>query len=978
MRDLQPVDVYLSPATLVVVPSTLVSHWQNEIAKHVHSPDRNLRTHVITGNTDIPAAKEMADHWDVVLLSAERFAREADNLFPEPKRCPPGTCPSVSAASSVWNQCLCPRAEVDPSPLMLCRFKRLIVDEGNNMAGKSRMVDMASKLNVENRWIVSGTPTELLIHTGDEDLDSEQGLVVESPEQPLSQMLQSSRIWTKDEKKDLESRLGRIVVNFLKMPPFYDVSMLDYGIDPTASSQKRWSEDIVKPLFPSGPSPPPSDALGDLIRVLQQIMVRNRAADVEADRPLPPLTRHFVPMHLTTIERKTFNVTQGLIAANAILSEREGQDYLFHPANRKYLADIIGNLWLSCFHFASSDRVVHATEAVQRLEKHLHGKPEKASQAHDEIQEALFHLKDAIEDKQWVAERPDVTYTTLGIAPAIHKAWCRVQSDSQLTAAEMSAMQDGMEDVLRTWANRGRFLDPRDPDIEEELMEDLITLGEKRKRIFWEEEEKREKARTRKKPKAGAADKENKSLLVAAASKAASHGPPSADGAVVGKKANTSRRGNKQADGTAMAPLPQLPPRYQLKQSRIVGCASTKLSKILQILSQQDLPTLIFSSLDNSLWEISACLDLLARHDRKLSDAESGATTLSTRFQHRIFTSGVMQSRLDEYVSIFKSGQIDILLIKTDRGGRGLDLHRAKRVIFVEPEVSAALDRQAVKRAWRQGQTGPVDVYYLYAVGTFEEKITRNMMQDAPGTDSPAPQPAAQAPLPAASDGSVAGLLRDPTMRDYVAHPRYIPGPDDQAAIDNARPVFSLPLFGGDPAADMAAQPDESNDTGNGASLDVSDHKTSSPSAGTSSATSSPRTDPAASEGPRKRVKREVDMRKVTEIMYRMVKERQAAEAKAKAEGGIKKEGKVSIKSEPNVPLFLDPNANGAKPPPESSSGSSQKMTQEQTKLKGQTAHVGVTCSEKPDVGRMSGGGTRFGPAQGDKSKPKKPSVRFA
>lgn len=46
------------------------------------------------------------------------------------------------------------------SPLLDIRFQRLIIDEGHVAnAENNRLKDLGLRLNVESRWIVTGTPT---------------------------------------------------------------------------------------------------------------------------------------------------------------------------------------------------------------------------------------------------------------------------------------------------------------------------------------------------------------------------------------------------------------------------------------------------------------------------------------------------------------------------------------------------------------------------------------------------------------------------------------------------------------------------------------------------------------------------------------------------------------------------------------------------------------------------------------------------
>lgn len=784
-KEQQAKTTYLSCATVVVVPATLISHWVSEIEKHAPI----LRTFIAGAYDPLPDALALASQFDVVLVSFERFAKEAN-----------------------WTA-----TSVQGSALFRCRFRRLIVDEGNKLAGQSRVVDLAVGLNVDSRWMVSGTPTEMLVATGqssDWSQVEQAGLHEASKESVSPSPLPSGAMlpWAKAEKKDVEERLFRLVVNFLRAHPFYDISLMDYGQTPLHWAKQRWSDFIVKRIF-APDRPPEMQGVSELFAVLCKTMVRNQPADVARDRPLPPLHRHYVPVVLSDTERKTFNVIQALIAANAALSEREGEDYFFHPSNRKWLIQIISNLSLACFHFASPDRLQQVNEAIALLTKRIDEVKWRDNQM---LKDALKMLKEAADTQSWLEQTVDVSYRLAHIDRRLADAWSRTarSSSNVLTAVEMLDLQKALVGVIAGET-------PSDDNFDRFVTENLISMGLREQQMALareqgrkaEEEELRQitaeyessyrifkgsQSKSRSKTESTTLSQEaaeivktNKALGRIGSSETASQ--------------QAERRRNKKAilsanvepeDSRTFSDRLVLPNSSRFRQISLTSCSSTKLNKLIDMLGGNYAPTLIFSSLDNSLYEISALLDILS-----FSDA---------RFRHRIFTSGVKQSLLDEYVWMFKEGNLDVLLIKTDKGARGLDLHRATRVIFVEPESSAAVERQAIKRAWRQGQQNAVDVYYLYAQDTFEEEITKAMQSrshaplGATSSDAVASTSTSTASVSMslgkdhATEGGVVTLLKDPAMRDIVANPRYIePLPIAKLAKDDnpAKLAFCFGLF---------------------------------------------------------------------------------------------------------------------------------------------------------------------------------------
>ncbi|KAL0910993.1 hypothetical protein M5K25_019093 [Dendrobium thyrsiflorum] len=126
----KPLDLcrlYLSGATLVVVPTNLVEHWKTQIEKHI-SPGQ-LRVYVWNDNSK-PGAHNLAWDYDVVITTFNRF-------------------------SSEWS----PHKK---SVLMQVHWLRIILDEGHTLGSSLSLTNkfqMSISLHASNRWILTGTPT---------------------------------------------------------------------------------------------------------------------------------------------------------------------------------------------------------------------------------------------------------------------------------------------------------------------------------------------------------------------------------------------------------------------------------------------------------------------------------------------------------------------------------------------------------------------------------------------------------------------------------------------------------------------------------------------------------------------------------------------------------------------------------------------------------------------------------------------------
>ena len=77
----------------------------------------------------------------------------------------------------------------------------------------------------------------------------------------------------------------------------------------------------------------------------------------------------------------------------------------------------------------------------------------------------------------------------------------------------------------------------------------------------------------------------------------------------------------------------------------------------------------------------------------------------------------------EQMVAAFQAGAAPVFLLSLKAGGTGLNLTRADHVIHVDRWWNPAVEDQATDRAYRIGQTRPVQVHRMITRGTIEEKI---------------------------------------------------------------------------------------------------------------------------------------------------------------------------------------------------------------------------------------------------------------
>jgi hypothetical protein len=327
-----PRKIYLSTATLVVVPANLVRQWEREIEKHT----TGLKVLVMrSSQSKLPPAAELAEY-DIILFSRQRFDRESKDGSDEEGRRPNFGGKQLFQADTVYR-----------SPLRDLHFKRLITDEGHTMgnakstAGNNAVI-VVDSLQLTSRWIISGTPTQGLYGVDNttvfEECDSlgtsETGSDPNSPSSNSDVLLAVPNV--EQERKDLE-KLGNIATTYLKARPWAN-SKHDQDF-------AAWSQYVMQPRHGSR-----SHGNLDCLRAtLEGMIIRHRPEDVEKDIVLPPLHQKIVYLDGSLQDKLSLNLFSLVITSNAVQSERKDADYLFHQRQRKALGELVNNLRQASF-----------------------------------------------------------------------------------------------------------------------------------------------------------------------------------------------------------------------------------------------------------------------------------------------------------------------------------------------------------------------------------------------------------------------------------------------------------------------------------------------------------------------------------------------------------------------------------------------------------------------------------------------------
>ncbi|MER7177607.1 DEAD/DEAH box helicase, partial [Streptomyces mesophilus] len=90
-----------------------------------------------------------------------------------------------------------------------------------------------------------------------------------------------------------------------------------------------------------------------------------------------------------------------------------------------------------------------------------------------------------------------------------------------------------------------------------------------------------------------------------------------------------------------------------------------------------------------------------------------------TQFLH----GGTPVAEREAMVGRFQEGEVPVFLLSLKAAGTGLNLTRAEHVVHYDRWWNPAVEAQATDRAYRIGQTRPVQVHRLIAEGTIEDRI---------------------------------------------------------------------------------------------------------------------------------------------------------------------------------------------------------------------------------------------------------------
>ncbi|BCR83414.1 DEAD/DEAH box helicase [Aspergillus chevalieri] len=642
-----PQNLRLCSGTLIVVPPNLVDHWESEIAKHTEG----LKVRILRNSSDETPSVDELLQYDIVLFSRIRLEKEAGELVPNR------------------------RVSVKPedSPLTKVHWLRIIVDEGHNVAGhgqRTNMVHLLDQLQVERRWIVSGTPSSGLYGV-EVSLASRETYSSESDLSNATNTALRRRRKTgsalESELKDLD-KLRHIVVEFLDLKPWSNSR---------ADDPANWTK-YMKPVGEDGKR----RKAPSLRATLQSLVVRHRMDTIHGETPLPPLSNKVVHLEPTFYDQLSLNMFIAILGVNAITSERTDQDYMFHPRNRKHLSLTISNLRQAGFWWAGFDEQdISGTKdvAIQYLQKN------REQMSEDDIAmmaEGIRIAQIAICCGSRSAFRQ---YHELGVFVQDFPAHARSLWALDPSTADIEPLLLGISQARQAQQFINSHLNTEDP------AEGLAGAGIKARREL--------------------AERQSDSVPTPTRMSTPVTSP---------KKTSTLDKSAKKNSPKKSFPKglsKSLPKESPLARTKLVATASAKLTYLLdRVLELQEKEKIIiFYDNNNIAFWIAEGLEMIG-------------------VEFRIYANTLKPALRTAYLALFREDEeVRVLLMDLRQASHGLHLANASRVFIVNPIWQPNVESQAIKRAHRIGQTRPVYVETLVLKDTLEDKMLqrRKEMSDS-------------------------------------------------------------------------------------------------------------------------------------------------------------------------------------------------------------------------------------------------------
>ncbi|ORY35479.1 SNF2 family N-terminal domain-domain-containing protein [Naematelia encephala] len=681
--------VYLSPATLVIVPAILLSQWRQEIDKHLEK--NALRLCFVKAEDKMPELHHLLAS-DLVLLDVDKLGMEARK-----------------GSQSVLKQ---------------ARWKRLLLDEGSLANQQTNVIRFARDLNIDRKWLITGTPTRNMhqgaegetadiagalpggvqfsegtkpvaegseaeskpttsrdadaplfanFDTGDEKPDRKADFEVEDQGNARTEDLTG---WTKRDRED-SNRFGGMLCNFLGA----DLFSLEGVTFRSVVSGKLCAK--------GGPS---YGSVARMRELMENVMVKHRSGTVNEEIAVPPLTTVIQYLDLDPLQRTSYNALAALIAGNIYTVSAKSQGHFLHAKNKRAFQNVIFNLHLACFWYTSPE--MNLLGSLEASQAHLN-EAQMTEENRTLLEEAVQQLRSAIEDPVWSEWNSNVHFSLpfdASLLPEVIKV-----ASTRSPNSNPNLVDAGMLLKLRNDNKGGVSLD------------ELSTIAaiELAATSFAAQPTGKSKTSRGKKLDDGVSSQVKAPVPVSSETMVASRGKQRTtvhDVEGIDEQLQLARSNaaalRERPDHTDLPrPLPERMQTYS---------RSAKVNYVLHsILSAHEEDKFVIFGSVSEIGHLTEALDLA-----DIKSCYVGAGVMS-KIERR------------ESLRKFEEPDVKVCMLELNLGARGLTMTLANRMIFLSPVWNLDVQAQAIKRIHRIGQTRPTKVEILVTRGTFEEEIAR-------------------------------------------------------------------------------------------------------------------------------------------------------------------------------------------------------------------------------------------------------------
>lgn len=572
--------------------------------------------------------------------------------------------------------------EMKDSILKNIYWKRLIIDEGHSMNSKtSRAVSLTKDLMYERMWIISGTPTSGLTNLHVEN---------ESQEYNVQRSFEP--------KQDL-AKLGLIISNFFK-------------IEPWSSKKKLWGETIIRSFENNDFN------IGlQLLALLNLLIVRHSIKDVENDIKLPTLHHRPIFLKPSFFDKLSINLFISVLATNAVTSERNDVDYMFHPSNKSDLRRLVNNLQRATFYWTGFS--INDVENLLNICVYSLRENSSKYSLYDQklLRFSIFNAKLALSNLRWraVTTVHEMGYFISNLPKQIVENYSLVTYDSNISVFGYPHLIS-----IQKFFYKNRII-----KTVRDLNEKILKISSDFWKNYWINLKGNKKS-----SKIAARALSNKEeyinfelsdvqMISEIPDWVETFNPNLEEDLLYSSESNGCKKrkvDSKKAKKTNNGPKNRKHRNIGLcmRDVNIVGTLSSKLNYLtLRLLENQmdGIKSIVFYEFENSAYYLTEFMDLL------------GMNYIMYSSYIKILDRSNNLAQFSRWNVKKNGGEGIVLIMDLKLASHGLTIIEATQIFFINPVWNQSIEAQAIKRSHRIGQMNEVFVETLILENTLEEEM---------------------------------------------------------------------------------------------------------------------------------------------------------------------------------------------------------------------------------------------------------------